>query len=210
MITEEQFEDYKKRLKENIHSRLKSMQTEEAQKDKTSCYLLENLWIKPIFEEIDNLSIHSPQTKPLLENTGQDGVIPVENYEITSKDKTADNEPESVGSNCLYKKQSCKNRIPSGSSNLCKCGHPLSCHVLDDSCPLPCNYTESKDNPNLYKCKCKKFEHQGEGCGKEFVDETGNDVTCGEETDYWDEDTRQTFWRTPICPECKKSQGERA
>ena len=41
-------------------------------------------------------------------------------------------------------------------------------------------------------------------CGKEFVDEMDNDVTCGVEVDYWDEERKETLFATPICSECCK------
>ena len=47
-----------------------------------------------------------------------------------------------------------------------------------------------------------------EGCGKEFVDETDNDVTCGVETDYWDEENKEVLWRTPICSKCKDASSQ--
>ncbi|KKL08719.1 hypothetical protein LCGC14_2573050 [marine sediment metagenome] len=40
-------------------------------------------------------------------------------------------------------------------------------------------------------------------CGKEFVDEMDNDVTCGVEVDYWDEERKETLFATPICSECR-------
>ena len=49
-------EEFIKRLKENIKTRFKSMQTKEAQKDEISCKLLEDIYIKPTFEEIDKLA----------------------------------------------------------------------------------------------------------------------------------------------------------